>query len=188
MKLIKSIFTTLLAISFLAAFSPRDEKLTSSKTHIWFFSSTPVEDITAHNYKAISTLDTESGDVIFSVPMQSFEFEKALMQRHFNGADFLDTKGFPKAKFVGKVIDISKVDFSKAGSYSVTVTGEMTIKGKTNQVSEPGTIEIDSDGTINAKSKFDLTLADYGVAFEKGKPSTNIAKTIKINFEGEYTK
>ena len=188
MKLIKSLFITILAITTLAAFTTQDEILTSSKTHIWFFSSTPVEDITAHNYKAISTLDADNGEVVFSVPMQSFEFEKALMQKHFNGKDFLDTKGFPKAKFVGKVSDISKVDFSKAGTYPVTVEGDMTIKGKTNSVSEPGTIEVGSDGTIHAKSKFDLTLSDYGIAFEKGKPSTNIAKTIEINFEGEYTK
>ena len=53
------------------------QKQTSSTTHIKFFSSTPAENIEANNYKSVSTLDTKTGDIVFSVPMQSFEFEKA---------------------------------------------------------------------------------------------------------------
>lgn len=178
------VFATILLVSFTSAF----EKFSSSKTHIWFFSSTPVEDITAHNYQAVSTLDSQTGEVVFSVPMQSFEFEKSLMQKHYNSPDFLDTQKWPKAKFVGKIVNPSAVDFEKAGSYTVDIEGQMTIRDKTNPVKVKGTITVDSSGTIKAESKFNLTLADYGVAFKNGKPSTNIAKIIEINFEGEYTK
>ncbi|MFC0263738.1 YceI family protein [Fontibacter flavus] len=181
-----------LALIFLfvgmASFSlPIEDVLKSQKTHIWFFSSTPLEDITANNYKATSTLDTKTGDVVFSVPMQSFEFEKALMQKHFNNKDFLDTKQFPRAKFVGKIADVSKVNFDKPGSYNVTVEGEMTIKGETKQIKKPGVITVAANG-IKAESKFDITLADYGITFQKGKPASNIAKDIEINFIGEYSK
>lgn len=183
-NLISSILVLFMVIS-LASFNSPADKLTSQKTHIWFFSSTPLEDITANNYKATSTLDTSTGDVVFSVPMQSFEFEKALMQKHYNGKDFLDTKQFPRAKFVGKITDISKVDFSKAGTYPVEVTGDLTIKDKTNRIKEKGTITVTGD-VFKSESKFNITLADYGVVFEKGKPDSNIAKTIEINFVGEY--
>ena len=50
---------------------------------------------------------------MFSVPMQSFEFEKALMQEHFNSKKFLDTKTNSKAKLVGKIADLSKVGLSR---------------------------------------------------------------------------
>lgn len=186
-KLVLSIalaFSAILMVSFTTSF----EKLTSSKTHIWFFSSTPVEDITAHNYQAVSTLDSQSGEVVFSVPMQSFEFEKSLMQKHYNSPDFLDTQKWPRAKFVGKIVNPSAVSFEKPGKYAVDIEGQMTIRDKTNPIKEKGTITVGSDGTITATSKFNLTLADYGVAFKEGKPSTNIAKTIEINFEGEYSK
>jgi hypothetical protein len=59
-------------------------RLVSEKIHIKFFSTTPAEDIEANNYSATSTLNTSNGSVAFSVPMQGFEFEKRLMQRHFN--------------------------------------------------------------------------------------------------------
>ena len=183
-NVIASAMVFMMMVSIVGFVSPR-EKLVSQKTHISFFSSTPIEDITANNYKANSTLDTQSGDVIFSVPMQSFEFEKALMQKHYNGADFLDTKNFPRSKFVGKITNLSDINFSKNGTYKAVVEGEMTIKDKTNRVKEQGKITV-IDGVISAESTFKITLADYGVVFEKGKPASNIAKTIEIRFVGEY--
>lgn len=178
------LFSAALLVSFTTAL----EKFSSSKTHIWFFSSTSLEDITAHNYQSVSTLDSQTGDVVFSVPMQSFEFEKALMQKHYNSPDFLDTQKWPKAKFVGKIEDLTTVNFNKAGTYPVNIVGQMTIRDKTNPIKEKGLVTVDGNGTVQASTKFMLTLADYGVAFKNGKPSTNIAKTIEINFEGEYSK
>lgn len=167
------------------AFRPVAGKLVSKAGHISFFSHTAVEDITANNYKVVSTLETETGNVAFSVPMQSFEFEKSLMQEHFNSKDFLNTKDFPKAKFEGKIVDISAVDFSKDGSYEVSVSGNLTIKDVTKPITEKGTITV-KGGVVNAKTKFNLVLGDYGVMFKKGKPSTNIAKEIEVTLNADY--
>ena len=155
------------------------QKQVSSKTHIKFFSTTPAENIEANNYASVGTLDTKSGDIVFSVPMQSFEFEKALMQEHFNSKKFLDTKSNPKAKLTGKIANPEKVDFSKNGSYTAVVEGELTINGVTNPIKENVTFNI-KDGKIELNSKFNVTLADYKVAFKDGKPSTNIAKTVEV--------
>lgn len=160
-------------------------KLVSSKTHIKFFSHTSVEDISANNYASVSTIDPATGDVIFSVPMQSFEFDKALMQKHFNSDKFLDTKQFPKAKLKGKITNISEINFSEDGTYNALVEGEMTIKGKTNPIKEKGTITVKGN-VVTVTSVFNITLADYGVAFEKGKPSTNIAKMVEVTVNAEY--
>jgi polyisoprenoid-binding protein YceI len=183
-KLMLSILS-LTAIS-LMAFTPIKGKLVSSKTHIKFFSSTALEDIEANNYKAVSTLDTETGDVVFSVPMQSFEFDKALMQEHYNGKNFLSTKKFPKSKMTGKITNLSDIDFTKNGQYNATVKGEMTIKGEMQSFNAKGSVSV-ADGKITINSKFNLTLADYKIAFKKGKPSTNIAKTIEITLVAEYS-
>lgn len=160
-------------------------KLVSTKTHLKFFSTTPAEDIESNNYKAVSTLDTSSGDVVFSVPMQNFEFEIALMQKHFNGKGFLDTKTYPKSKFAGKITNLSAISFDKNGTYNANISGEMTIKGVTNELQEKGTITVAGD-KVSIASKFNITLADYGVDFEKGKPSTNVGKTVEITVYAEY--
>ena len=183
----KSKFFLLLGMAFLAlsSFSFPDGKLVSTNTHIKFFSHTAVEDIEANNNTAVSTINTESGDVVFSVPMQGFEFEIPLMQKHFNGGKFLDTKKFPKGKFKGKITNLDEIDFTKDGTYNAMVKGDMTIKEKTKPVSQKGTITV-KDGKIMVMSKFNLTLADYDVTFAKGKPSKNIAKDIEITVHSEY--
>lgn len=175
----------LLGASALVAFTAAPGKLVSKNAHVSFFSHTTFEDITANNYKAMSTLDPATGDVVFSIPMQSFEFEKALMQEHFNGKDFLNTKDFPKAKFVGKIINLSAINFEKDGSYEATVTGELTIKGTTKPIDAKGTITV-KGGTVTAETKFSILLAAYGITFKKGKPSTNVAKEVEARAKAEY--
>ncbi|MBW6480424.1 MAG: YceI family protein [Bacteroidales bacterium] len=161
------------------------KQLITTDTHIRFFSTTPAEDIESNNYASTGTLNIETGDVAFSVPMQSFEFEKSLMQRHFNQKRFLNTSEFPIAQLVGKVEDFGKVDLSQNGTYNVIVSGEMTIKGETNSFREPGTIKV-SNGQIVANSKFFITLAEYGVTFSGGKPASNIADKVEVTVVAEY--
>jgi polyisoprenoid-binding protein YceI len=183
-KLVLSSILFVSIASFLA-FIPIESKLKSAKSHIKFFSTTAAEDIEAHNYKAVSTIDTQSGKVVFSVPMQSFEFEKSLMQKHFNQSKFLDTKQFPKAKFVGNIQNLKEISFDKDGTYLAKIEGQMTIRGKTNTVVDEAKLTV-KEGLVKVLSSFDLKLADYGIEFEKGKPSKNIAETVKVTIEAEY--
>jgi len=165
------------------AFSPIGDKLVSSETHIKFFSTTPAEDIEANNFKSVSTFNQATGELVFSVPMQSFEFEKSKMQKHFNSSKFLDTKSNPKATLNNP----EKVDFNKSGVYSALVTGDLTINGVTKAINENVTFEVKGNEII-LNSKFNITLADYKIAFEKGKPSTNIAKTVEVTVIAKYQK
>ena len=52
--------------------------------NISFYSEAPVEKIEAVNNKVTSVLDFESGKMEFAVLIKAFQFEKALMQEHFN--------------------------------------------------------------------------------------------------------
>ena len=185
MKKVSFLLSTLTIILVLFAFTPPVGKFVSSKTHIKFFSHTSVEDIQANNYASVSTIDPSTGDVVFSVPMQSFEFEKALMQKHFNSDKFLDTKQFPKAKLKGKITNIAQINLEKDGTYQANVEGELTIKGVTKPIKEKGTVTVKGN-QIEVQSTFSITLADYGITFVKGKPASNIAKTVEVTVHAEY--
>ena len=180
----KKTILTIVAVSAIA-FSAFSQKLVTTKSNINFFSHTTAEDIKANNTKAVGTLNTETGDVVFSVPMQAFEFEKALMQKHYNSPKFLDTKQFPKAKLTGTINNLSVVNFKKDGTYAVTVKGEMEMHGVTKPIEEKATITV-KGGVVSVNSKFNIALADYKIAFEKGKPSTNIAKTIETTVDATF--
>jgi len=180
-----SVVSIVLSVFALVAFKPVQEKLISKSTHISFFSHTPVEDITANNYKVISTIDPSSGAVIFVVPMQSFEFEKALMQEHYNSKKFLNTKKFPKAKFKGMIDNLSTINFNADGEYNAIISGELEIKGMKKAIDEKAIIKVEN-GVVSLTTKINLTLADFGVVFKKGKPSKNIAKDIEITVNAIY--
>jgi len=183
----KTVLLSIVAALFISVegYAQGSDKLVSTKTHIKFFSTTPAENIEAINTATVSTITKSTGDVIFSVPMQGFEFEKSLMQKHFNSDKFLDTKTHPKAKLKAKITNISAVDFAKDGTYRAEVEGELTLKGVTKPVKEKGTVTV-KGSVVEVQSVFNITLADYGINFTDGKPSSNIAKTVEVTVHAEY--
>jgi len=164
------------------------DRFVSSKTHIKFYSTTPVEDIEANNYATVSTIDQSTGEVVFSVPIQSFEFEKAMMQEHFNNEHFLESNVYPKAKFKATITNLDEIDFTKNGEYHAEIEGEMTIKDKTNTLNESGTIAV-KDQSLTVNAVFDLVLADYGITFaDSALVSTKIGKSVEVTLVAEYSK
>ncbi len=188
-EIMKNLKFTLIMFITVFTFSLNAEtpgKYVSTKTHIKFFSTTPVEDIEAHNYATVSTIAPSSGEVIFSVPIQSFEFEKAMMQQHFNNEHFLESSVFPKSKFKGTITNLDEIDFTKNGEYKAEIEGSMTIKDKTNPINETGTIKVNGQ-ILTINSTFHITLADYGITFNDSEMvSTKIGKSIEITITGEY--
>jgi polyisoprenoid-binding protein YceI len=172
--------TSLLLLLTLGLGSVQAQKYITKNGHIRFFSSTSVEDIEAHNRQVNSALDQQTGDFVFKVLMKSFQFEKALMQEHFN-ENYVESDKFPNASFVGKVLNIKDIDFAKNGSYNATVEGELTIKGVTKKVAEKGTFEV-KDGKVTGKSTFNVLLSDYDIKIPNTVAS-NISKSIQIDVD-----
>jgi len=183
----KTILSIAVVVIFVlsSAFSTVASKLVSKSGHVNFFSHTAIEDISADNYKMVSTLDTETGEMVFSVPMQSFEFKKALMQKHFNSKKFLNTKTYPKSKFKGKITNLSDVNFGTDGTYSANVSGTLEMHGVTKNIEEAATITVAGD-KVTVDAKLSILLADYDITFVKGKPSKNIAKTVDATIKAEF--
>ncbi len=186
MKRLSIFLSTAVLLLSTAAISQSAEKYVSSKSHIKFFSTTPVEDIEANNYASVSTINPETGEFVFSVPMQSFEFEKALMQKHFNNEHFLETNIYPKSKLKGKITNLDEIDFNKKGKYQAKYEAEITIKDKTKLISDTGTITVKGNNLV-IDAEFNLTLADFGITFDEGEMvSTKIAKSVAVIVKSEY--
>ncbi|MEO8067115.1 MAG: YceI family protein [Flavobacteriales bacterium] len=161
------------------------ERWTSRNGNVSFSSSTPMENIEAKNNKVSSIYDASRGEVVFVVLIKSFEFEKALMQEHFN-ENYMESTEFPKASFKGKVGGIKPGDLSKPGSYAVTVTGDMTIHGVTKSVSTSGTFTADPTGRVEASCDFTIKPSDYGIKIP-GMVKDNIAEDVKVQVRIDYT-
>lgn len=152
-------------------------KVFTKKGQISFYSETSVEKIEAHNNRVTAVLEQESGKLEFSVLITAFEFEKALMQEHFN-ENYMESPKFPKATFKGAITNIKDIDFKKDGEYVAKVEGEMTIHGVTKKVAESGKIVI-KGGKISASSTVNIALKDYNITVPS-VVGAKIAEVIKV--------
>ena len=174
----KLILITLLLVVTTTGLSA--QKYFTREGKIAFYSDAPMEKIEAHNNSATAVVDAATGAMEFAVLIKAFQFEKALMQEHFN-ENYMESSKFPKATFKGKIADASKVNFTKDGTYPVQVQGELTIHGETKQVEAPGTITV-KNGQVAAKSEFTVAVADYKIAIP-AVVRENIAKEVKITVD-----
>jgi len=161
-KLISILFASIFTIS--SAFTLKldgSDKYMTKNGKVFFFSHTDMEDIKAENNKVASVLDSKTGKLQIEILIKSFVFKKALMEEHFN-ENYMESTKYPKSKFDGKIDDIKAIDFSKDGTYKSTVSGNLTIKDKTNAVKTNATFTI-KDGKLNGKTVFKIKLADYNV-------------------------
>jgi polyisoprenoid-binding protein YceI len=162
------------------AFTLNAQKFMTKNGYIGFYSHTPMEDIKGDNNQVASILNASTGEIVFQVLMKSFKFEKALMEEHFN-ENYAESEKFPKSTFKGKIANLSDIDFSKTGSYKVTVDGELSIHGATQNVSTPGEIEI-TEGGVNARSQFIIHPEDYKIEIP-AVVSEKIAKEITVTVD-----
>jgi polyisoprenoid-binding protein YceI len=165
------------------AFSTQTNELSTRIGHIWFESKTPLRDIEAHNYQVSSILNPVTGEIAFSVLIKSFEFEKEMMEQHFN-EHYLESDKYPNALFKGRITDLSKVNFKKTGTYPVVVTGDLTIHGVTNSLTENGTLTVGSDFVL-AKAALPVRLSDYNIIIPQ-LVQDKIAPVVQVNIDVKY--
>ena len=153
------------------------QKLYTKNGLISFFSSTPMEDIKAENNQVLSVLNTQTGELQFSLLNKGFHFAKALMEEHFN-ENYMESNKFPKSTFKGTVADIAKVTVDKDGTYAVTVSGDLSMHGVTKAITASGSIIV-KGGKATLSSKFKAKLADYNISIPSAVKS-NISESIEI--------
>ncbi len=156
------------------------DKFYTKAGKISFFSSTPMENISALNKSVVCLLNTKTGDLQFAVLLKGFEFKKALMQEDFN-KDYVESSKYPKSEFTGQLINNGEINYNTAGSYSVAVKGKLSIHGVTKDVETTGIIEV-KDGKLKLSSVFNILIADYQIKVPRIYLD-NIAKSIKITVD-----
>ncbi len=164
----------------LVAFNISAQKFVLENSVITFFSEATIENITAENKKTGSMLNAQTGDIAFSVPTREFQFEKKLMQEHFN-EKYLESEKFPKSTFAGKMVGFSN---TVKGIQQVKASGKLTIHGVTTSMEISGTAEVQSDKII-LKSKFIVKLADYNIKIPQ-LMWQNIAEQVEVTVDFTY--
>jgi polyisoprenoid-binding protein YceI len=163
------IFTIALFIT-IATFG--QDKLTTKSGVLKFEASTEnFEPVKAVN-KTTSAILKLDGTIAVLGLIKGFQFNKKLMQEHFNQAKFMDSKNFPKTKFSGNLVDFN----GDSGEYEIN--GKLTIHGVTNKVKSKAIIK-NIDGVTYLNTKFSVIVADYGIDIQS-KLAKKIAEKVNI--------
>ena len=155
--------------------------LISNNAAVSFFSSTILEDIEGKSNLGSSAINVKTADIIFKVPNTSFRFKKKLMQEHFN-ENYMESDKYPVSEFKGKLE--KPIDVSKNGSYSVNVSGKLTVHGVTKDYRGVADIVV-NNGVATAKSVFKVKVADHNIKI----PSLvfkNIAEIVEVRIQALY--
>tara|TARA_Y100000588_G_C13879765_1_gene763962 strand:- start:109 stop:675 length:567 start_codon:yes stop_codon:yes gene_type:complete len=165
------------AILLLSCFSAFGQRYLTREGKIKFYSHAPMEDITAHNNKVLSIIDIDKGQVAVDMLIKAFEFEKKLMQEHFN-ENYMESDEFPKATFKGSFEVPQGLKQMTAGSYEVAVTGDLTIHGVTKALTQNITLKVE-DKSITTHFVFNVKVKDHDIKIPN-LVVKNIAEEIEV--------
>lgn len=180
--------TAIVILLITSGFLLQAQRLTTNTGKAIIYSHTVAEDIRAENTTVSGIIDPAGGDLLVSVPVQGFVFEKSLMQEHFNGDRFMDSRKFPRIIWKGKIADQSAVNFLKPGTYEVPVQGELTIKGVSRPSVEKATVTV-SASSVTVQLRFIVKdISGYGVGKPMGGKKNNVADDIEVTYAAVYEK
>ncbi|MCB1307098.1 MAG: YceI family protein [Leptospiraceae bacterium] len=93
---------------------------------------------------------------------------------HLRSPDFFDVEQYPDIRFVGHTIEAG----GEGGTH--TVTGNLTMRGVTRQISFPVTVSQEGD-LVRADSAFTINRFDWGIEYP-GKPDDLIREQVLVRF------
>jgi len=177
----KTIILSCLACIMLMTAAQAQKIFQTKSGKVKFYSAAPLENIEAVNNQADSKMAT-NGQVVFMIAIKAFAFPNATMQEHFN-ENYMESSKYPKATFMGNIMNLKDISFDKDGTYKATVTGDMEIHGVKQKVTMNGTIDV-KGGKAAVKSVFKIKLSDYNI---KGAwIGEKIAKEVEVMVDCKY--
>lgn len=180
----KQLFAAAATLLLLTAAQPDAKKLITRDAYVRFFSETPIENIEAVTNQASSILETASGDLAFRIPMKSFQFEKALMQEHFN-ENYVESDKYPNGALRGKIDKWTDFLSKPNGTtFETTVSGTLSIHGVDKEITAPIKLR-KTDKEIVLESVFKIRPEDHGVKIP-GTVRKNIAEIVEVTVKSTY--
>ena len=112
--------------------------------------------------------------------IKGFQFEKSLMQKHFN-EQYLETDKYPEARFEGSFNE-SPVEVT--GSRTIPFRGRLTLHGVTRSVSGEAKLTRKAN-LIQGESIIKIKLEDYKIKIPR-MVIRNIAEVVEVTIISEF--
>ncbi|MBF25655.1 MAG: polyisoprenoid-binding protein [Flavobacteriales bacterium] len=164
---------------FLLPFSCLSQKMFVENSQVSFFSSAPLEDISALSNKLEGVVDFSSGTFFFRIPINTFIFPSSLMQKHFN-EKYMESETYTISSFKGNFKE--KVNIYENQLLTIHADGVLNMHGINKEVSIKTDLLINNN-VPKFSSEFNVILKDFSIKIPK-IVRMNIADTILVNVSG----
>jgi polyisoprenoid-binding protein YceI len=124
--------------------------------------------VTGHG--TVSPAGEVSGAV--TVAAASIETKNAKRDKHLRSADFFAADTFPSITF--------GVDRIRPSSEGVTVTGQLTVRGRTRPLTFPASVSVLGPGEIGLDAEVQVNRADFGLTWNR-LGMTSMQNTIAVH-------
>jgi polyisoprenoid-binding protein YceI len=171
------LMTTVLALAGLASTALSAEmkySLTGSNTKVEW-TGTKADGKHDGGFKKLKGSATVDADAVASIDVEidcgSLYSDNEKLTGHLKSPDFFSVKEHPTARF--KSTSVEK------GTKGYTVTGDLTLLGKTKEISFPA--ELDTKGKFVLRADFKIDRTEFGMNYGKGKVDDQVALRIRVN-------
>ncbi|HJZ57401.1 MAG TPA: YceI family protein [Gemmataceae bacterium] len=120
----------------------------------------------------VSDGDPATLKIEVTIDTDSLYSDNPMLTTHLKSPDFFAVKDHPKAKF--KTTKVEKTD------KGYTITGELTMLGKTKPVVMPATVSVTGD-TLTLTSEFQIDRNDWGMSYGRGKVDDKVSLKVVVN-------
>jgi polyisoprenoid-binding protein YceI len=94
-----------------------------------------------------------------TVAAASIDTKNAKRDKHLRSGDFFATDTFPHITF--------SVDRLQPSSEGVTVTGQLTVRGRTRPLTFPATVSVAGSGEVWLDAEVQVNRADFGLTWNQ---------------------
>ena len=140
------------------------------------------------SHNGTSVLNIETGQLLFVVPVQSFQFQSRIVQKYFNYPGFTYSKKFPHFKFKGQVVNFANLETKKNIPQSIVIKGRLTVRGVTHPIEATGILTRVNHQKLQATAQ--LIVPDvFSFGIGKQEDTRFLRGTqLKITIEATYYK
>ena len=117
----------------------------------------------------------DKSSVKIVIDARSVNTRVTMRDNHLRSKDFFNVDSFPQITFVSKIVN-------KLGDTRLNLTGDLTIRGVTKEVTIPATLVFwdDKSRTGRFKGSFTVLRSEYGVGYSP--PGNPIADEVAVTF------
>ncbi len=113
-------------------------------------------------------------DIDVTIDMESVWADNNQVSQRFRTPEFFNVNEHPKATFTA-----TKIEPSKEGDATHTITGDLTLRGTKKPITFPATIKVGDDG-LSLKANFKINRKDFGVSLSNQPVDDDVTVTVHV--------